>query len=143
MRLGKYGKILHYDNVSLGVGNIKRFTFFEFKPFGGVILNIFNTDDQDRFHDHAFGAICIQLKGFYNEEYFYGTPEVGFKLIKQRTISAPNIRYIPRGMFHKIKDSSKNAISLTIMGPWKDSWKEWFDKTNKTITYTWGRKKNE
>ena len=132
MRLGKYGKILHYDKTSLGVGNIKRFVVFEFKYLGGIIVNVFNTVDQDRFHSHAFHAVSLMLRGFYNEDVVIGNTTIVKKI-------TPGIRFIPKNYIHKIKDSSKNAISITFGGPWDKTWNEYFDDM-RIKTYSWGRK---
>lgn len=132
MRLGKYGKIFHYDKTSLGVGNIQRFIFFEFKFFGGIILNIFNTHNQDRFHSHAFHAISLMLKGAYNEDVIENN-KIITKNIK------PGIRFISRSYIHKIKESELNTISVTFEGPWQQIWNEYFDN-GRIKTYSWGRK---
>ncbi len=129
MRLGRYGKILHWDTVKLGEGIIDRFTFFEFKPLGGIILNIFNSVKQDRFHTHAFNAVSIMFKGHYME---------GIKGCKSRR-REHDIKYLPKTLNHKILQSSKNAMSLTIMGPWDKTWTETFE--TKTREYRWGRKR--
>lgn len=132
MRLGKYGKLLHFDNTSLGVGNIKRFIIFEFKPLGGIIINVFNTDTQNRFHSHAFWAFSWMVRGWYNEEVIEGNQIIS-KIVK------PCFRFIPRNYIHKIQQSSKNAVSITFEGPWHSTWNEYFDD-GRIKTYTWGRK---
>ena len=131
MRLGKFGKFLHKDNTSLGVGNIKRFTIFEMKYLFGIIVNIFNTEDQDRFHSHAFPAFSWMITGHYFEEVIENNEIIAKKIEKSR--------YIPRNYIHKITKSSKNAISVTFEGPWNATWNEYFDN-GRVKTYTWGRK---
>lgn len=138
MRLGKYGKFLHYDKTSLGVGNIKRFTLFEWKGFGGIIFNIFNTNNQDRFHSHAFNAFSIMLKGYYYEdvmEDMFIENNLTKRIISKKIEKS---RFIPKNYIHKITKSSKNAMSITIEGPWDDTWFEIFDSGRVKI-YTWGR----
>lgn len=135
MRLGKYGKLLHLDKVTLGTGTITRFTLVELKFIGGIILNIFNTTTQDRFHTHAFPALSFMLKGFYNENILHPNG----KIEKRKII--PGIRYIPTYCNHQILDSSRNAISITIMGPWGYSWSETNAEKLNTRIYTWGRRR--
>ncbi len=130
MRFGKYGKLFHWDNTSIGVGNIKRFTLIEIKNLGGVIFNIFNTVDQDRFHSHAFNAFSIMIKGYYYEDVIENNSIVTKRIEKSR--------FIPRNYIHKITKSSPNAISVTIEGPWESSWNEYFDN-GRIKSYTWGR----
>lgn len=131
MRLGKFGKLLHWDNTSLGIGNIKRFTIFECKYFGGIIINFFNTDNQDRFHSHAFHAFSIMIRGHYMEDIIENNKVVTKKIEKSR--------FIPKNYIHKITKSTPNAISVTFEGPWGGSWNEYFDN-GRVKTYGWGRK---
>jgi hypothetical protein len=131
MRLGKFGKLFHYDKTSLGIGNIKRFTIFEFKFLGGIIINIFNTVDQDRFHSHAFHAFSLMIRGYYYEDVMIDKKIISKKIVRSRII--------PRNYIHKIKNSSKNAISITFEGPWKYTWSEYFD-SGRVRVYSWGRK---
>lgn len=131
MRLGKFGKILHFDKTSLGVGDIQRFTILEIKYIFGIIINIFNTTDQDRFHSHAFHAFSLMVRGHYFEDVIDGNNVITKKIEKSR--------FIPRNYIHKIKGSSKNAISVTFEGPWESTWNEYFDN-GRIKTYTWGRK---
>ena len=131
MRLGKLGKLFHWDNTSLGVGNIRRFTIIEIKYVGGIIVNIFNTENQDRFHSHAFHALSWMIKGHYYEDVIVDNETVT-KLIEKS-------RFIPRNYIHKITKSSPNAMSVTFEGPWESTWNEYFDN-GRVKTYTWGRR---
>lgn len=131
MRIGKFGKILHFDDTSLGVGNIKRFTILEIKYLFGIIVNIFNTTDQDRYHSHAFHALSLMIYGYYYEDVIIDNKIVTKKIQKSR--------FIPRNYIHKITHSSKNAISITFEGPWERTWNEYFDN-GRIKVYTWGRK---
>lgn len=132
MRLGKFGKLFHWDNTSLGVGSIKRFTIIEIKYLGGIIVNIFNTRNQDRFHSHAFNAWSWMIKGHYYEDVIVDGKEIVTKKIEKS-------RYIPRNHIHKITKSSHNAMSITFEGPWESVWNEYFDD-GRIKTYSWGRK---
>jgi hypothetical protein len=131
MKFGKYGKLLHYDAISIGVGNIQRYTLFECKFLGGIILNIFNTTDQDRFHSHAFTAFSLMVKGWYNEEVIENNKIVTKKIVKSRII--------PKHYIHKIKESAPNTVSITFEGPWSGGWNEYFDN-GRVKSYGWGRK---
>lgn len=135
MRLGKYGKLMHFDRTSIGVGDIARFTIFEWKPIGGIIINVFNTTDQNRFHTHAFPAVSLMLRGTYEEDVMdLETP--GHPVHTKHT--SLGFRFIPRQYCHKIRKSSKNAVSITFEGPWKAIWAEYFDN-GRVKEYTWGR----
>lgn len=132
MKLGKFGKLLHYDAISIGVGSIKRFTLFEIKYIGGIIINIFNTENQDRFHSHAFSAFSLMLRGHYYEDVIVENN----KIITKKIVKS---RFIPRNYIHKITKSSPNAMSVTFEGPWGGSWNEYYDN-GRVRTYSWGRK---
>lgn len=131
MRIGKFGKILHFDKTALGVGDIQRFTLFEIKYLCGIIVNIFNTKDQDRFHSHAFHSFSLMLKGHYYEEVIENNKVITKKISKSRII--------PKNYIHKIKQSAPNTVSITFEGPWGSSWTEFFD-TGRVKMYGWGRK---
>ncbi len=132
MKFGKFGKLLHWDNTSLGVGNIKRFTIFEIKYLFGIIVNTFNTENQDRFHSHAFHSFSLMLKGNYFEDVIVNGNEVITKKIEKS-------RFIPKNYIHKITKSTPNAMSITFEGPWGNTWNEYYDN-GRVKTYTWGRK---
>jgi hypothetical protein len=132
MRLGRFGKLFHWDNTAIGVGNIKRFTIIEIKHVGGIIVNIFNTEAQDRFHSHAFSAFSWMIRGHYYEDVIDRRFEVVTKKIEKS-------RFIPKNYIHKITQSSPNAMSVTFEGPWDSTWNEYFDD-GRIRTYSWGRK---
>lgn len=132
MRLGKFGKICHWDNTSLGVGNIRRFTIIEIKHLFGIIVNVFNTSNQDRFHSHAFHAFSWMVRGSYYEDVILENGDVITKKIQRS-------RFIPKNYIHKITKSTPNAISVTFEGPWGSTWNEYFDN-GRIKTYTWGRR---
>jgi len=133
MRLGKYGKVLHVDTVAIGEGYIKRYTLVELKWFGGLILNVYHTREQDRFHTHAFSAVSLMLWGHYRESILLPTGQTTSRVRK-----APDICYLPRSLCHKIMESTPGAVSITLMGPWHKTWKE-IHQGNKVRTFTWGR----
>jgi hypothetical protein len=131
MRLGRFGKILHFDKTSIGIGDIKRFTIIELKYIGGIIINKFNTTNQDRFHSHAFFAFSWMIRGWYNEDIIKDNKIISKKITKSRII--------PKNHIHKIKDSSKDAISVTFEGPWGNTWSEFYDD-GRVKVYSWGRR---
>lgn len=131
MKFGKYGKLFHYDSISLGVGNIQRLTVVECKYIGGIIINYFNTIDQDRFHSHAFNSFSLMVKGSYIEEVIEDNKVI--------TKTITESRFIPKNYIHKIKASEPDTVSITFEGPWGSSWDEYFDN-GRIKTYAWGRK---
>ncbi len=75
------------------------------------------------------------IKGWYDEEVL-DTEEYITNLGIRRISKS---RYIPKDHVHKIKQSSKNCISITFEGPWGPEWREYFDDGREKI-YQWGRK---
>lgn len=132
MRLGRYGKVLHFDRVKLGKGYVDRWTLFELKWLGSVIVNVFNTIAQDRFHTHAFAAVSVMLRGEYDEEI------VTDGVVSRRTRRS-DVIFLPRTLNHRLMKSSPNAASITLCGPWAPTWTETF-LSGKTRRLTWGRK---
>lgn len=132
MRLGKFGKLLHRDDTSLGVGNISRFTIIEIKYLFGIIINTFNTTSQDRYHSHAFHAWSWMLKGGYFEDVIKDGKVI-------RNVAIWKSRWIPRNHIHRIGYSLPGSMSVTFEGPWESTWQEYFTD-GRMKTYTWGRK---
>lgn len=133
MKIGNWFRALEWINVSLGQGDINRFVFIEIKYLFSIYLNIFNTIEQDRYHNHAFNAVSIMMRGWYYE--YEMTPRIEWPNL----IRSLSVRFIPRDYVHKIGRSSPNAISITLAGPWAKTWTEIFENGNKK-TLTWGRK---
>lgn len=118
------------DRIAVGVGHIDKYTVFEFRRGISLFMHVFNTEYQDRYHDHAFAAVSIIVRGQYRED----TPYDGVKQLR-----APGIRIIPKLYSHRIMKSSANAVSITIAGPWRREWMEIFTDGN-WRRLTWGRK---
>lgn len=134
MTLGKWFRCLQWTHVTFGTGHLNRLVLIEIKYLFAIYVNVWNVVEHDRFHTHAFSSISIFLKGQYYEEQLHEvTCFRGVKLFK-----APLIRFIPRTSNHRMLQSSKNAISVTIAGPWDRFWTETFmDGTKRVLT--WGR----
>lgn len=157
------GKVFHKDRVVFGgdietVGYIDRYTLIEFKPIGGIILNVFKTKaPQNRFHTHGFPAFSIMLLGAYEEESLDDTGKVRKRVRRAYSKSDggfPTLEgpvFLPRDLNHRIgktldTGSDIGAVSITLCGPWKKTWTETFwddhkQSWTKVRTLGWGRKR--
>jgi len=122
-------------HVELGEGPVHVYTLFEIKWLGGILLHKFETEEQDRFHDHAFNAVAFTLSGSYEEEIL--TPK---GIVKRTVRHLFQPRWIPRDYCHRILKAQPNTWTILFFGPWRSYWHEYFHKTNTWFTYTWGRK---
>lgn len=134
MKIGKWFRALEWTHVIFGEGYLDRFVVLEIKYLCALYWNVWNTVAHDRFHTHAFTAVSIGLRGGYDEEVVVRGDQSEIWPFR-----APWIRFISRGHEHRMLKSSRNAISVTIAGPWDRIWSETFlDGTRRFLT--WGRK---
>lgn len=130
MKIGNWLRAFEWTTVIFGEGFLLRYVIFECKYLFCIYLNFWNTIAHDRFHTHAFPSISFFLRGWYYEEELYK----GVRLYK-----APMVRFIPRTNNHRMLQSSKDAITVTIGGPWDRMWSETFlDGTKRVLA--WGRR---
>lgn len=114
----------HDGNEKSGVTG---YYLIEIKPLFSIVLLKFTQGSREVFHNHAFNAVTLWLKG-----------EV-FEYMKDGSINywkAGNIKYTPRTTFHNIFPTTE-AWVLSFRGPWIDRWKEL--KLGKYTTLTHGR----
>lgn len=115
MKIGNWFRALERVRIQLGAGYLDRFVVFELKWLGGLYINFWEVEKQDRFHQHAFAAISFILKGSYTE--------VQFPKLEMQTFTAPAIRFIPRTNNHLLLNS-KGVMTVLITGPWDRCWTE-------------------
>lgn len=92
-------------------------TLFECKWLFSVYIHHLAMDVQDRFHTHAFNSVSFILWGGYTEVVKRG---MGDAPTYHLEFQAPAVRYIPRGMNHKLLCARPNTVSLIITGPYAD-----------------------
>lgn len=100
----------------------------EIKPLFSIVLLKFSKGTREAYHNHAFNAITLWLKGNVKEHMLDG-----------RTLewNGGNIKYTPRENFHKV-EALTDTWALCFRGPWLDRWNE--NIKGKNITLTHGRK---
>lgn len=142
MRFRNWFKALEWTDVVFGEGDLRRFVLFECKYLFSIYINVWNVIAHDRFHTHAFSSFSFFLKGWYNEEELVELPWLpGKHAIVHHRYSAPFVRFIPRTNNHRMLKSSRNAVTVTIAGPWDRMWSEsTVRQPHETRVLGWGRK---
>lgn len=143
MKLGNWFVLWLWVRVVFGAGYLKRLVVFEIKYLCALYVNVWNVIEHDRYHQHAFPALSIGLRGGYKEEVLLnkGTGLDGVPVLLTRVdeYRAPWIRWIPRSHNHRMLESTPDAISITLAGPWDRMWTETF-LNGFVRVLTWGRK---
>lgn len=144
MKIGNWFSLWDWSHVKIGVGYVDRLAIIEIKYLFSIYFNIWNTSEQDRYHNHAFNSVSIMLRGWYYEE--DRTKLISRELMRTTAwfllelIQAPSIRWIGRNYMHRIHCSACDALSLTFAGPWAKTWQEIKVGDPAVRTFTWGRK---
>ena len=114
---------------------VTAFVLIEIKSLFSIMLLHFAPGSREKYHNHAFNAWTLWLKGTVTEIDLHG-PLHWFK--------AGQWKYTPRTCFHKVIARPGGAWALTFRGPWRNWWQEfgYNPKTNRQeYTYlTHGRK---
>jgi hypothetical protein len=102
----------------------------EIKSLFSIVLLHFGAGTREAFHNHAFNALTLWLRGTVEE-----------RVIKQGEEShlwaAGQLKYTPRRLMHKIIAPNTGAWALSFRGPWVNTWRELIN--NKITTLTHGR----
>jgi hypothetical protein len=99
----------------------------EIKSLFSIVLLKFNKGTRDAYHNHAFNAVTLWLKGEVIEHHKSGFEEY---------FTGGMFKYTSRKTFHKV-EALDTTWALSIRGPWLDKWNEF--KDGKLITLTHGR----
>jgi hypothetical protein len=108
------------------------FFLLEIKSMFSVVLLHFNEGSREAFHEHAFNAVTLWLKGRAREHLLQRDLSV---ITKEYT--AGQIKFTARSTFHKV-EALESTWALSVRGPWVDRWREW--RKGKFVTLTHGRK---
>lgn len=100
----------------------------EIKSLFSIVLLRFSKNNREAYHNHAFNALTIWLKGKVTERLLDGTVYHW---------KAGQFKYTPRENFHRV-EVQEDAWALCFRGPWNKYWKE--SRKGKLVTLTNGRK---
>lgn len=106
------------------------FFIIEIKKLFSIVILHFNPGMRESYHNHAFNALTLWLKGIVREE----TKDDGCKLWESW-----QLKYTPRKLFHRIY-TAYGAWALSFRGPWQDTWQEYIPEQDRIITLTHSRK---
>lgn len=99
----------------------------EHKKAFSIVLLHFQKGTREAFHEHAFNAVTLWLKGRVREWHLDGDV---------KDFTAGNIKFTPRSTFHKI-EALEDTWAFSVRGPWVDRWREW--RNDHFVTLTHGR----
>lgn len=99
----------------------------EIKSLFSVVLLHFASGSREAYHEHAFNALTIWLKGLVIEWHLADEPLGAF-------FRAGDIKYTPRETFHKI-EALEDTWALSFRGPWVDTWRESIRGRLRTLTH--------
>lgn len=104
------------------------FFLVEVKPLFSIVLLHFNEGTREAFHEHAFNAVTLWLKGRVREHHLSG---------ETKEFTAGDVKITRRETFHKV-EALEDTWAISVRGPWADRWREW--RHGKFVTLTHGRK---
>lgn len=115
---------------------VTAYFLLESKRFVSVALLRFEKGTREAYHEHAFNALTVWLKGWVLE-HILETPDKPEKTYRCKAWVAGQWKLTPRSTFHKL-EAMETTWALTFRGPWVDLWREW--REGRMVTLTHGRK---
>ena len=115
--------------------NVVGYWLVESKKLFSIVLLCFNKGSREAFHSHAFNAISWVISGRLDECI---KNKYGYK--NELILPSAKPIFTPRERLHKVTGLANKTWVITFRGPWSNTWKEFFDKTNEEVTLTSGRK---
>lgn len=120
--------------------NVTGYWLVESKKYFSIVLLRFDHGSREAFHDHAFNAWSIILTGLLKEVSLLTKYRTGEKVQITNFLHAGMIVKTARERLHKVYGIEDRSWVLSFRGPWKPTWTEYFDKEDKTVKLTNGRK---
>lgn len=108
--------------------NVTGLFLIECKPLFSIVLLHFAKGTREAFHNHAFNALTVWLKGTVREHMLTGA---------KRKWRAGEWKFTRRSDFHKV-EALTDAWALSFRGPWSARWNESLGGCFTTLTH--GRK---
>ena len=100
----------------------------EIKSLFTVAILRFEGESRRAYHNHAFNALTLWLRGRVVEELRDG--DINY-------FRPGNVKYTPRTCFHKVHVHGTPVWALSFRGPWSKTWQE--DREGSVVTLTHGR----
>lgn len=122
-------RILYKGKDGGNLSTVTGYWLIELKSLFSIVLLRFDKGSREVYHSHAFNALTWWLKGEVEEHHLDG------RVLTWKASFKP--KYTPRNCVHKVY-GKKTTWALSIRGPWNNTWKEY--KNDSEITLTHGRK---
>lgn len=106
---------------------VTAYFLIEAKSLFSIALIHFNKGTRDVYHEHAFNALTLWLKGRVCEHHLDG---------RKKYYRAGQLKYTSRATFHKV-EVLESTWAFSIRGPWLDYWREF--RKDHYVTLTHGR----
>lgn len=106
----------------------------EWKRGFSIALLHFNKGTREAFHEHAFNAVTLWIKGRVREHILASLFDHAAEV---REFKAGQMKLTPRSCFHKI-EALESTWALSVRGPWVDRWREL--RKDRLVTLTHGRR---
>jgi hypothetical protein len=111
---------------------VTAYFLIEWKILFSIGILHFKKGTREAYHNHAFNALTWWLKGSVTEHRVSGLKYPFKASFKPKVTKRDNI--------HKVEAHTK-TFALTVRGPWKDTWLEYYDKGDYLYKmFTHGRK---
>lgn len=123
-------KLLSYMKDGGPESKVSGYWLVEIKSLFSVVLLHFYNGSREAYHNHAFDALSVVLKGELEENLLHG---------KVNTYTPGKVIYTARSVFHRVVSKGDTWV-LSVRGPWSKTWKEFLPGLNKFVTLTNGRK---
>lgn len=108
--------------------HVDGFFIIEMKKLFSIVVLRFSEGTREAYHNHAFNAVTLWVKGRAVEEHLDG----------KDTVWVPgDIKYTSRNTFHRVR-ALVDTWAISFRGPWKNVWREYLK--GKFTTLTHGRK---
>jgi hypothetical protein len=113
---------------------------FEIKWLFSIVLLKFEDGSRDVYHTHAFNSVSWVLGKGYLRELVLWKSEDGRPMMKYNTYQ-PGLRPVVtrRTTNHKVVSRGRTWV-VSFRGPWSDTWQEYDQNTQQSVTLTHGRK---
>lgn len=113
---------------------VDAYFLIEIKSLFSIAILKFNKGGRENYHSHAFDAWTWFLTGELLEERIIDNTKQ-----YNRYFRSLLPKFTPKDNLHRVK-AFKDSWCLTIRGKWKNTWTEYNEKEDKTITFTHNRK---
>lgn len=100
----------------------------EIKGLFSIVLLKFNKGTREAYHNHAFNAVTLWLKGEVVEHRRNG---------EENYYCGGMWKYTSRSTYHKV-EARETTWALSFRGPWENTWQEL--RQGNLVTLTHGRK---